>query len=188
MAKLASKFVVSVSLHKSRVNLPVTMHPHQHLEIVKIFCPSFVALIFVPLITNTIDHSLMFLLVILVSSVKCLFLSLNACFYIEFFSLYWMCKDSKFLSVTWITNKLSLSVVWPDFIYRVPCLTEDFNIFILSFMVVPFCVFIFIYLFFLFASLKKCLFIFWATLQGMWDLNSPTRDWTHALCIGSLEF
>ena len=79
MAKLASKFVVSISLHKSSVNLLVTMHPHQHLEIVKMFCPSFVALISVPLITNTIDHFPMCLSVILVSSVKCLFLSF-ACF------------------------------------------------------------------------------------------------------------
>ena len=79
VVKLASKFVASISLHKSSVNLLVTVHPHQHLETVKMFCSSFVALIFVPLITNTIDHFPMCVSVILVSSVKCLFLSF-ACF------------------------------------------------------------------------------------------------------------
>ena len=27
-------------------------------------------------------------------------------------------------------------------------------------------------------------FFFLATLQGLWDLSSPTRDWTHILCTG----
>ena len=48
MAKQASKFVVSISLHKDSVNLLVTRHPHQHLETVKMFCPSFGALILFP--------------------------------------------------------------------------------------------------------------------------------------------
>ena len=30
-------------------------------------------------------------------------------------------------------------------------------------------------------------FFFFATPQGMWDLNSPTRDQTHAPCSGNTE-
>lgn len=139
MAKQASKFVVSISLHKDSVNLLVTMHPHQHLEIVKTFCPSFAALIFVPLITNATDH---FLMCLCHSGFSCEMPIFIFClfFILNFFS-YWLYKDSKFLLVMWLANNFSLSVVWPDFIYQVPCLTEDFNILILSFMVMPFCIF-----------------------------------------------
>ena len=30
-------------------------------------------------------------------------------------------------------------------------------------------------------------FFFWTMSSGMWDLSSPTRDWTPAPCIGSAE-
>ena len=34
-------------------------------------------------------------------------------------------------------------------------------------------------------SFASCLLV--AMLHGLWDLCSPTRDWTHTLCTGSLE-
>lgn len=110
MAKLASKFVVSISLHRNSVNLLVTRHPHQHLETVKMFCPSFSALIFVPLITNTTDHFLMCLwhsgfFCEMPSFIFCLFFILN-------FFLHTDCiKILNFLSVMWLANNFSLSVV-----------------------------------------------------------------------------
>ena len=35
--------------------------------------------------------------------------------------------------------------------------------------------------------IKKIFFNFMATLHGMWDLGSLTRDRTHTPCIGSAE-
>ena len=84
MAKQVSKFVVSISFHKSSVNLLVTVHPHQHLELSNNFAHLFVALIFVSLITNIIDHFFNAFIGILVSSANCLFLSF-AFFCIELF-------------------------------------------------------------------------------------------------------
>ena len=31
---------------------------------------------------------------------------------------------------------------------------------------------------------QRVLFMYLATLHGLWDLNSPTRDWTNTPCIG----
>ena len=35
---------------------------------------------------------------------------------------------------------------------------------------------------------RHFLFLFLVLLWGIWDLSSPTRDGTHALCNGSVEF
>ena len=31
---------------------------------------------------------------------------------------------------------------------------------------------------------QRVMFIYLATPQGLWDLNSPTKDWTHTPCTG----
>lgn len=98
MAKLVSKFVVSIYFPRSRVKVLVAEHPHHQLELSNLnsFAHLFVALIFVSLITNTIDHLFMYLLVILVSSVKCLFLS-SACLYIFRILIFVCYMDRKYV-------------------------------------------------------------------------------------------
>lgn len=109
MAKQVSNFVVSTSFHKGSVNLLVTVHPHQHLELSNNFPRLFVALIFGSLITNAIDHFLMRLLVFWFL-LRNAYICLLPVFVLNCFSSLYV-QDSNFLSVMWIAHMFSQSLV-----------------------------------------------------------------------------